>query len=306
VIGVLIGSEISMAQPKMETRGRKKTSEIDKARSRASRDHKLYQETLTEEFEQLQRDKELQFAASEKRMGRPPVPLAVLQRRALDKYITSLDAYRKIEKKEGVESWNERDIIRYKLTDKAGRKKADEVERLKKYVRRQATIIQNIEAEDESNLVNEQKGFGRPSMTKAQKLKHYEKLIEKANVEITEILKTKTKAEQLEYQLKDVRVMKRTYRTLYKAEHGKFPASSPQDDAIKLLEQQIKHAKKEETTKQDEASVDLNEVLQPIDPSIKDFAEKMVDNDSDNSIVRESMSNHVPSTDTPASTERKH
>ena len=49
---------------KVETRGRKKTSEIDKARSRASRDHKLYQETLTEEFEQLQRDRELQFAYS--------------------------------------------------------------------------------------------------------------------------------------------------------------------------------------------------------------------------------------------------
>lgn len=238
-----------MADKKAETRGRKKTSEIDKARSRASRDHKLYQETLTEEFEQLQRDKELQFAASEKRMGRPPVPLAVLQRRALDKYITSLDAYRKIERKEGVESWNERDIIRYKLTDKAGRKKADEVERLKKYVRRQATIIQNIKAEDESNLMKEQKRFGRPSMTKSQKIMHYEKLIEKANLEIIEILKTKTKAEQLDYQLKDVRVMKRTYRTQYKANNGKFPALSPQDDAIKLLEQQIELAKKEESIK---------------------------------------------------------
>lgn len=295
-----------MAQPKMETRGRKKTSGIDKARSRASRDHKLYQETLTEEFEQLQRDKELQFAASEKRMGRPPVPLAVLQRRALEKYITSLDSYRKIEKKEGIEPWNERDIIRYKLADKAGRKKADEVERLKKYIRRQATIIQNIEAEDESHLAKEKKGLGRPSMTKAQKLKHYEKLIEKANLEITEILKTKTKAEQLEYQLKDVRVMKRTYRTKYKAEHGKFPASSPQDEAIKLLEQQIKLAKKEEATKQDEALVDLNGVLQPIAPNIKDFAEQMINRGSDDSAIRKSKSNQNPSTGTTAPSEREH
>lgn len=295
-----------MTDKKVETRGRKKTSEIDKARSRASRDHKFYQETLTEEFEQLQRDKELQFAASEKRMGRPPVPLAVLQRRALDKYITSLDSYRKIEKKEGIEPWNERDIIRYKLADKAGRKKADEVERLKKYIRRQATILQNIEAEDESHLVKEQKGLGRPSMTKAQKVRHYEKLIEKANFEITEILKTKTRAEQLEYQLKDTRVMKRTYRTKYKDVHGKFPASSPQDDAIKLLELQIDLAKKEESIKHDEGVVNLNEVLQPVEPSIKDFAETLVHRGSDNPAIRESKSNQIPSTGTTAPSERDH
>lgn len=236
-----------MAEKKAETRGRKKTSEIDKARSRASRDHKLYQETLTEEFEQLQRDKELQFAESEKRMGRPPVKLATLQRRALDKYKKSLEAYRELEAAEGLESWHESDIIRYKVKDKAGRKKADEIERLKKYIRRQATIIQNIEAEDESEFAKEHSGSGRPGMTKSQKIRHYEKLIEKANLEITEILKTKTKAEQLEYQLKDVRVMKRTFRTQYKTENGKFPDSSPQDEAIQLLEQQIKLAKKEES-----------------------------------------------------------
>jgi hypothetical protein len=231
---------------KVETRGRKKASEIDKARSRASRDHKLYQETLTEEFEQLQRDKELQFAESEKRMGRPPVKLAVLQRRALDIYKASLVAYRELEVEEGLEPWHESDIIGYKVKDKAGRKKADEVERLKKYIRRQATNIQNIEAEDESMFAKAHDGSGRPGMTKLQKIRHYEKLIEKANLEITEILKTKSKAEQLEYQLKDVRVMKRTYRTKYKAEHAKFPESSPQDEMIKLLEQQIELAKKEE------------------------------------------------------------
>ena len=103
VIGVFISSECSMTDRKQETR--------------ASRDHKRYQETLTEEFEQLQRDKELQFATSEKRMGRPPVQLAVLQRRALNKYITSLDACREIEAKEGVEPWSECDVISYKLTD---------------------------------------------------------------------------------------------------------------------------------------------------------------------------------------------
>ncbi|WP_341663867.1 hypothetical protein [Vibrio sp.] len=232
-----------MTEKKAETRGRKKTSEIDKARSRASRDHKLYQETLTEEFEQLQRDKELQFAESEKRMGRPPVKLAVLQRRALDKYKVSLNAYRKLEAEEGLDPWHESDIIGYKVKDKAGRKKADEVERLKKYIRRQATTIQNIEVEDESQFGKEHEGSGRPGMTKSQKIRHYEKLIEKANLEITEILKTKNKVEQLEYQLKDVRVMKRTYRTKYKAENGKFPESSPQDGAIKLLEQQIELAK---------------------------------------------------------------
>jgi len=77
-----------------------------KQETRASRDHKRHQETLTEEFEQLQRDKELQLATSEKRMGRPPVQLAVLQRKALNKYITSLEASREIEAKEGVEPWS--------------------------------------------------------------------------------------------------------------------------------------------------------------------------------------------------------
>ncbi|MEE1672860.1 hypothetical protein [Agarivorans aestuarii] len=232
---------------KVETRGRKKTSEIDKARSRASRDHKLYQETLTEEFEQLQRDKELQFAESEKRMGRPPVKLATLQRRALDKYKTSLEVYREVEAKESVEPWHESDIIGYKVKDKAGRKKADEIERLKKYIRRQVTTIQKIEAEDESEFGKEHDGSGRPGMTKSQKIRHYEKLIEKANIEITEILMKKTKAEQLEYQLKDVRVMKRTYRTAYKAKNGKFPESSPQDEMIEMLERKIELAKKEES-----------------------------------------------------------
>ncbi|MCE7578154.1 hypothetical protein LZS94_11655 [Aliivibrio fischeri] len=84
-------------------------------------------------------------------------------------------------------------------------------------------------------------------MTKSQKIRHYEKLIQKANLEIAEILKTETKVEQLEYQLKDMRVMKRTYRTQYKAENSKFPDSTPHDEAIQLLEQQIQIAKKEES-----------------------------------------------------------
>lgn len=50
----------------------------------------------------------------------------------------------------------------------------------------------------------------------------------------------------------------------------------------------------------------MNDILQPIGPSVKDFAEHMVDNDSDNSTIRESMSNHIPSTDDPNLIERKH
>ena len=145
--------------------GRKKLSDLDKAKSKASRLYWKHQDTLTEEFAAEHVAKELQFAESEKRMGRPPLKLTTIQSRALSEYGKALEEFREIELKDGAEPTPDQEIIDYKKSDRAGRKAKDEVLHIKKYIRRTQKQIKDIEDTDDSKFHSEHEGPGPVSYT---------------------------------------------------------------------------------------------------------------------------------------------
>lgn len=189
--------------------GRKKLSEIDKAKSKASRTYLKFQGTLTVEFEAEQRNKEIQFAKSEKSMGRPPVKLSVLQERALASWKKALDDYRELEEKLGLEPISEVEIIEFKKNDNAGRKAKDEVQHLKKYIRRTERVLQQTKDADESSFAVEHKSAGRPGMTKSEKIEHYADRLKEANEQLNKMLASKPLHEQIYYKIFDLQVKRR-------------------------------------------------------------------------------------------------
>jgi len=190
--------------------GRKKLSELDKAKSKASRLYWKHQDTLTSEFADEHAAKEVQFAETENRMGRPPLKLSVIQSRALNDYSDALAQYREIEQNEGVEAISDQEIIEYKKSDRAGRKAKDEVLHIKKYIRRTQKQVNDIKAENDTSVKIEYNGPGRPGMDNSKKVEHYEKRIKEAEAEVTKLLIDKAEHEVIYYQLFELKNDRRT------------------------------------------------------------------------------------------------
>ncbi|HBC3374061.1 TPA: hypothetical protein KDY48_004577 [Vibrio parahaemolyticus] len=182
---------------------RKKQTRLEAAMSKASRAYWSYQEALTEEFKRLQEEKRLQFDNSEKRMGRPPVKLYILQQRALNKWLSALENYREIEKEEGQKEVDELRIIEYRRGDKAGRNKKDDVMIIKKYIRRQERDLAALHKEERE--IEKSDGPGRPRQSFGKRLKIIQSRLDKSQQELSDILKTKSKHELLSYEILDLK-----------------------------------------------------------------------------------------------------
>ncbi|MBA6303467.1 hypothetical protein [Colwellia sp. MB02u-14] len=190
--------------------GRKKLSELDKAKSKASRLYWKHQDTLTTEFSEEHVAKELQFSTSEKQMGRPPLKLSLIQNRALKDYSESLADYREIEQNEGVEAVSDNEIIDYKKSDRAGRKAKDEILHIKKYIRRTQRQINDIKAQDNSDFALEHEGPGRPGKSKLDKIALYQQRIDDAELEIEKLMIDKAAHEIVYYELFELKNDRRT------------------------------------------------------------------------------------------------
>jgi hypothetical protein len=220
--------------------GRKKLSELDKAKSKASRLYWKHQETLTSEFADEHVAKEVQFAETEKKMGRPPLKLSLIQSRALNDYSDALAQYREIEQNEGVESVSDQEIIEYKKSDRAGRKAKDEVLHIKKYIRRTQKQVDDIKAENDTSTKVEHEGPGRPGMGNSEKADYYEKRIKEAETQVARLLLDKAEHEVIYYELFE---LKNDRRTLVVNQKKHFESSlefSRFAKDIGLLDEQIK------------------------------------------------------------------
>lgn len=198
--------------------GRKKLSELDKAKSKASRLYWKHQDTLTTEFADEHVTKEVQFAETDKKMGRPPLKLSVIQSRALNDYSEALGQYREIEKNEGVEAVSDNEIIDYKKSDKAGRKAKDKVLHIKKYIRRTQRQIDDIKAQDDSDFELEHEGPGRPGKSKLEKIALYQQRIDDAELEIEKLMIDKATHEIVYYDLFELKNDRRTL-VVWQKEH---------------------------------------------------------------------------------------
>lgn len=219
--------------------GRKKLSELDKAKSKASRLYWKHQNTLTSEFKEEHQSKELHFFESDKRMGRPPLKLSLIQSRALSEYSDALDEFRRIELKEGIEPISDKEIIDFKRSDRAGRKAKDEVLHIRKYIRRTQKQISDIEAQDDSEFNAVSEGPGRPGMGKLEKVEYYKNRIKDAEAEIKKLLVGKAEHEIVYYELFELKNDRRAMIV----EQKKHDVGSSEYDRLEknigLLDEQI-------------------------------------------------------------------
>jgi hypothetical protein len=198
--------------------GRKELSELDKAKSKASRLYWKHQDTLTPEFVDEQLSREVQFANTKNRMGRPPVELSVIQSKALKNYSDALNKYREIEQDEGVKAISDQDIIDYKKSDRSGRKAKDEVLHIKKYIRRTQKQVDDLKDKSDTTDKLEHKGPGRPGMDNSKKVVHYEKRIKEAEAEVAKLLIDKAEHEVIYYELFELKNDRRTL-VVWQKEH---------------------------------------------------------------------------------------
>jgi len=231
--------------------GRKKLSEIDKAKSKASRFYWKHQYNLTAEFADEHTDKEVQFFKSDKKMGRPPLKLSLIQSRALNEYSEALSEYRQVELSEGCEPISDQEIIEFKKSDRAGRKAKDEVLHIRKYIRRTQRQIDEIKAEDDKDFESSHTGPGRPGMNKTEKIIIYQERITEAEENIKKLLIGKLDHEIIYYELFDLKNERRTLVVEQKnhSEHSKEFIEFSKD--ISLIDELIKPIQK----KYDEALV---------------------------------------------------
>jgi hypothetical protein len=219
--------------------GRKELSELDKAKSKASRFYWKHQDTLTPEFIDEQLSREVQFAETDKRMGRPPVELSVIQSRALNNYSDALNKYREIEKNEGIEAISDKEIIEYKKSDRSGRKAKDEVLHIKKYIRRTQRQVNDLEDKSDKSDKIENKGPGRPGMGNSEKIDYYEKRIKEAEAEVAKLLLDKAEHEVIYYQLFELKNDRRTLVVAQKKHDEKSIEYSQFAKDIGLLNERI-------------------------------------------------------------------
>lgn len=196
-------------KPKM---GRKKLSDLDKAKSRASRNHKKYLATITDEFKIDLEKKQMQYNNSENRMGRPPKKLYVIQENAITAYKDALKEYRALEKAAGISPISEEEIVEFKKNDNAGRLAKDEVIALMKLIRRTEAQLTDAQNEDESKF-EKPTGAGRPSMTKSEKILHYRNKLLLAKEDLKEMLSKKSASEVIYYELFDLKNVRRAINT---------------------------------------------------------------------------------------------
>jgi len=210
--------------------GRKKLTDLEKAMSKASRAHKKFMETLTPEFKKNLELKEVQFAESDNKMGRPLLKLYKIQERAVTEWTKALEEYREYEKENGVKAVSEEKIIEYKQNEKAGRNVKDDVLYLMKYIRQTEELITKTKESPEAFSILNKTIKGRPAMSKAEKIVFYSDRLSRAQKELKDKLSNKERHEVLYYELFDLKNKRRTIKMDIKSKEQEIRQESGQDE----------------------------------------------------------------------------
>ncbi|WP_427144061.1 hypothetical protein ACQCLI_12740 [Pseudomonas nitroreducens] len=204
--------------------------------------------------ELLEKDEDDQEAERQgnKRMGRPPVPLAELRQRAKDAYEKQIEELREAEIADGRDPIPEDEIISKgeKLRVKGpGRPAISEIGRKFRHLRRKLKTYEDaLAAIDESeNPVYD--GMGRPAMSSRERVAYYQREIDDVKRDIERSMSEMPAAERLKIMLDNARIDRRDANMrLKKAEHEKADAATTQalsslisgfDEEIRALEVQL-------------------------------------------------------------------
>lgn len=198
--------------------------------------------------ELLEKDEDDQDAERQgnKKMGRPPVPLAELRQRAKDAYEKQIEELREAEIADGRDPIPEDEIISKgeKLRVKGpGRPAISEIGRKFRHLRRKLKTYEDaMSAIDESeNPVYD--GLGRPAMSSRERVAYYQREIDEVKRDIERSMSEMPAAERLKIMLDNARIDRRDANTrLKKAEREGADAKAIEalNALLKGLEEEIR------------------------------------------------------------------
>lgn len=202
----------------------------------------------------LEKDEDDQIAErqGDKRMGRPPIPLAELRQRAKDAYEAQISELREAETAAGRDPIPEDEIIAKgeKLRVKGpGRPAISEIGRKFRHLRRKLKTYEDALAAIDQNENPVYDGMGRPAMSSRERVAYYQREIEKVKRDIERSMSEMPDAERLKIMLDNARIDRRDANMrLKKAEHEKADAATIEaltslisglDEEIRALEVQL-------------------------------------------------------------------
>jgi hypothetical protein len=151
-------------------------------------------------------------------MGRPPKTVAQHRAETEGKWLTAWKTYKALTEKAGNTPDTPEQLKEYKKEDKPGRRSGDNVMSLLKYIRRTRGLLRDIEAtpEEEFDKAIRENRYGRPPMTKLEKIAHYSNRIEEAQKEADKLIAEASEADQIYYKLNEMRVERRQLKLFIK------------------------------------------------------------------------------------------
>ncbi|EMP57107.1 hypothetical protein MSNKSG1_00753 [Marinobacter santoriniensis NKSG1] len=199
----------------------RKYTEYERKIADASKAWRHYEWICSDEYAQREEDRHV-VIAGKNYTGRPPVPLETQKRRAKDRYQDALAELRDYESKKHKKRMPEDEVKAFVDAQQKGkgRPAGGRAIALQKYIRRIERQIDDTIDAPESDF-QQRSGLGRPPMSRAMKVKHYENLIAKAKSELLDLYSEMTEKERLWHELHDLKTDRRQLKmALRNPEHS--------------------------------------------------------------------------------------
>lgn len=193
----------------MASKGRTPLSDLEKAKRKAARDYRSIAEKRNLTYDDI-----FGKRAGNKNMGRKPISKEEQIRRAKKQFLKSLSEHRAEARKESISLPDIRQLLReyrtYRANDSAGRKSADRVIILQKYIDKERMKLQQaiheLGNDDVPCPLETYTGRGRKPMSKQQKVDYLASKLEEAAREMNELLKSAPESQKIYYKLREARL----------------------------------------------------------------------------------------------------
>lgn len=199
----------------MASKGRTPLSDLEKAKRKAARDYRSIAEKRNLTYDDI-----FGKRAGNKNMGRKPISKEEQIRRAKKQFLKSLSEHRAEARKESITLPDIRSLLReyrvYRANDSAGRKSADRVIILQKYIDKERMkldqAIADLKSDDVPCPLETYSGRGRKPMSKQEKVDYLSGKLEDAAREMNELLESAPKSQKIYYKLREARLEVRSLK----------------------------------------------------------------------------------------------
>lgn len=287
----------------MASKGRTPLSALEKAKRKAARDYRSIAEKRSLTYDDIYGKR-----AGNKNMGRKPVSKEEQIRRAKKQFLKSLSEHRAEARKESISLPDIKSLLReyrvYRANDSAGRKSADRVIILQKYIDKERMkldqAIADLKSDDVPCPLETYSGRGRKPMSKQEKVDYLSGKLEDAAREMNELLESAPESQKIYYKLREARLEVRSLkqnRERYPDDEMVIEYLERAQDEVSELEtaynEQLKLEKKEAKSKPlpsststlSPATTPLPSVATTLSNSESEVAEELFQNRSPHEII---------------------